>query len=156
MTGLPTKVMTVVYVRQAGRVLLGMKKQGFGAGRWNGFGGKVEQGETVEQAARREVVEEAGIEVGALRKVGECEFHSPVRPFVVQMHIFETPDFTGEPKESDEMRPQWFELKDMPVGDMWKSDLLWWPYYERGETFKARFVFDKDDNVLEHEIALID
>lgn len=34
-------------------VLLGMKKRGFGAGKWNGFGGKVQPGETIEEAARR-------------------------------------------------------------------------------------------------------
>lgn len=34
-------------------VLLGMKKRGFGAGKWNGFGGKVQPGETIEEAARQ-------------------------------------------------------------------------------------------------------
>ena len=48
-----SKLLTLVLVVQPGRVLLGMKKRGFGAGKWNGFGGKVEHGETIEQAARR-------------------------------------------------------------------------------------------------------
>ena len=38
-----------------------MKKRGFGAGRWNGFGGKVAPAETIEDAARRELLEEAGV-----------------------------------------------------------------------------------------------
>ena len=42
-------------------VLLGLKKRGFGSGRWNGFGGKVEEGETIEQATLRELDEEVGI-----------------------------------------------------------------------------------------------
>lgn len=42
-------------VNQGGRVLLGEKKRGFGEGYFNGFGGKVEAGETVQQAAIREV-----------------------------------------------------------------------------------------------------
>lgn len=50
---LTTKVFTLVLVVQPQRILLGMKKRGFGAGRWNGFGGKLQAGETVEQAARR-------------------------------------------------------------------------------------------------------
>lgn len=45
-------------------VLLGLKKRGFGTGKWNGFGGKVEPGETIRQAAIREMKEEAGIESG--------------------------------------------------------------------------------------------
>ena len=156
MTDLPTTVMTVVLVRQGTRILLGMKKLGLGVGRWNGFGGKVEQGETIEEAARREAKEEASIEVGTLKPVGVCEFHSPVRPFVIQLHIFETKEFTGAPTESDEMRPQWFGLNALPTDAMWKSDLLWWPLYVEGKKFKGRFVFDTEDNVLEHELTLIE
>ena len=40
-----------------------MKKRGFGVGKWNGFGGKVEAGETVVEAAAREVTEECGYSV---------------------------------------------------------------------------------------------
>ena len=47
------KLLTLVLIREPSRVLLGMKKRGFGEGRWNGFGGKVEQGETITQAAYR-------------------------------------------------------------------------------------------------------
>lgn len=47
------KLLTLVLVVRPGRVLLGMKKRGFGAGKWNGFGGKVQQGETIEEGARR-------------------------------------------------------------------------------------------------------
>ncbi len=51
--GVPNKLLTLVFARQPGKILLGMKKRGFGEGRWNGFGGKVEKGETIEQGARR-------------------------------------------------------------------------------------------------------
>ena len=57
------KVLTLVFLRDATRVLLGMKKRGFGVGKWNGFGGKVEPGETVVEAAAREVTEECGYSV---------------------------------------------------------------------------------------------
>ena len=43
------------------RVLMGMKKRGFGAGKYNGFGGKVEAGETIEEAVIRELWEESGV-----------------------------------------------------------------------------------------------
>lgn len=48
-----TRLFTLVLVVQPPRVLLGMKKRGFGAGLWNGFGGKVQPGESIEEAARR-------------------------------------------------------------------------------------------------------
>ena len=47
------KLLTLVLVCNADKVLLGMKKRGFGEGRWNGFGGKVETGETIPEAAVR-------------------------------------------------------------------------------------------------------
>ena len=49
----PNKLLTLLFVVESDRVLLGMKKRGFGAGRWNGFGGKVDKGETIEEAAKR-------------------------------------------------------------------------------------------------------
>ncbi len=56
------KLLTLCIVHQHPRVLLGMKKRGFGIGHWNGFGGKVEEGESIEEAAKREVKEEAAEE----------------------------------------------------------------------------------------------
>ena len=50
-------------------VLLGMKKRGFGVGKWNGFGGKVENGETVFDGAMRELQEECSIPGIAMLKM---------------------------------------------------------------------------------------
>jgi len=47
------KVLSLVFVREATRILLGYKKRGFGQGWWNGFGGKVEKGETIQEGALR-------------------------------------------------------------------------------------------------------
>lgn len=47
------KVFSLVFVRNASDILLGWKKRGFGQGKWNGFGGKVEPGETIIQGAVR-------------------------------------------------------------------------------------------------------
>ena len=60
------KLLTLVLLRDklSGDVLLGMKKRGFGVGKWNGFGGKVQEGETIRECARRETQEECGLEVG--------------------------------------------------------------------------------------------
>ena len=41
------KVLTLVYIRDDEKVLLGMKKRGFGQGKWNGFGGKVQKKESI-------------------------------------------------------------------------------------------------------------
>ena len=41
MTDRKCKLLTLVFLRNGSKVLLGMKKRGFGVGKWNGFGGKV-------------------------------------------------------------------------------------------------------------------
>jgi 8-oxo-dGTP diphosphatase/2-hydroxy-dATP diphosphatase len=47
------KIFTLVLVSKKCGILLGLKKRGFGEGKWNGFGGKIESGESVIQAAIR-------------------------------------------------------------------------------------------------------
>ena len=54
-------------VRKGGRVLLVQRGKEPGRGRWSIPGGAVEAGETLREAARREVAEECGIDV----QVGE-------------------------------------------------------------------------------------
>ena len=68
------KIFTLCIIHQHPKVLLGMKKRGFGAGRWNGFGGKVKDGESIKEAAKREVVEEVGLKVKELEKMGIINF----------------------------------------------------------------------------------
>ena len=46
------KTFTLLFLQIKSKILLGMKKRGFGMGKYNGFGGKVEE-ELVEEAAKR-------------------------------------------------------------------------------------------------------
>lgn len=49
----PSKLFTLIIVIHGDEILLGWKKRGFGVGKWNGFGGKVEPGELIINAAKR-------------------------------------------------------------------------------------------------------
>jgi 8-oxo-dGTP diphosphatase len=72
-------------------LLFAMKKRGFGAGRWNGVGGKLSEGETIVQAVVRETKEEIGVDVqeSHLKKVAELAFTFPHRPDFNQLvHVF--------------------------------------------------------------------
>ncbi|XP_049417355.1 oxidized purine nucleoside triphosphate hydrolase isoform X2 [Epinephelus fuscoguttatus] len=98
---LTPKLLTLVLVVQPGRVLLGMKKRGFGVGKWNGFGGKVQPGETIESAARRELEEESGLTVDALEKIGNIKFEFVGETQLLDVHVFRADDYNGEPTESE-------------------------------------------------------
>jgi 8-oxo-dGTP pyrophosphatase MutT (NUDIX family) len=73
------KRLTLLLLRSNGRILLGRKKRGFGAGKANGFGGKVEVGETIKEAAVREMHEESGVTID-LADACEASMHACVHP----------------------------------------------------------------------------
>lgn len=59
----------VIICRQ-GKVLVGRRKGSHGGGAWAVPGGSLEFGETVEECARREVLEETGLRLG---DISQCE-----------------------------------------------------------------------------------
>ncbi len=152
------KQLTLCIPIKDNKVLLGMKKRGFGAGRWNGFGGKVEEGETIEQGARREIAEEVKIEDGTLEKMGMLDFLFQNDEKILEVHIFKLTDFTGEPFETEEMKPEWFLFNEIPFSQMWPSDEYWFPLFLQNKLFKGSFLFDKPSDaeysskILEQEL----
>ncbi len=147
------KLLNLVLIQQDGKVLLGMKKRGFGAGRWNGFGGKVAEGETIEQSARRELLEECGVEVSELDKRGILEFSwQGKEDTILEVHIFRGTVFSGEPTETEEMKPQWYAVDAIPFAEMWPADSFWVPLFLAGKKFKGKILFGEQDAVLEHQL----
>ncbi|XP_041736534.2 7,8-dihydro-8-oxoguanine triphosphatase isoform X2 [Coregonus clupeaformis] len=150
------KLLTLVLVVQPGRVLLGMKKRGFGAGKWNGFGGKVQSGETIEEAARRELQEESGLTVDALDKIGNIKFEFIGETELLDVHVFRADNYNGEPTESDEMRPQWFDSDKIPFSQMWVDDVLWFPLMLQKKKFLGYFKFLGHDLIIDHKLEEVD
>ena len=151
------KLLTLCLAVQNGKVLLGMKKRGFGVGRWNGFGGKIEAGETIEDAARREMNEECGVNVLAMEKVGIHEFEFDAkRGEILEVHVFRVDTFSGVPVETEEMKPKWFAFADIPYGIMWPDDQYWLPLFLEGKKFRTKFLFGADDIVLEKEASEVE
>lgn len=150
------KLLTLCIIYQHPRILLGMKKRGFGTGRWNGFGGKVMESETIEEAAKRELKEEIGIEAKRLNKVGIIDFEFKGNPEILQVHIFKAGSFLGEPNESEEMKPQWFHINEIPFKEMWPDDIYWMPLFLSGKKFKGKFLFGEADIILEQELVEIE
>ncbi len=132
-------------------VLLGYKKAGFAQGKLNGFGGKVEVGETIEHATVRELEEEAGIRVAEhdLSEMAHLTFFFPARPEWDQVvHVFLARRWQGEPAESNEMRPRWCKTTEIPFADMWQDDPHWLPRVLAGQRVKASFTFEADNETV--------
>ena len=150
------KIMTLCCIYNDKRILLGMKKRGFGEGRWNGFGGKVHKGETIEEAAKRELIEEACIKVDKIDKRGVLLFEFEGNPEKLEMHIFSSNTFEGEPTETEEMKPQWFLRNKIPYDSMWPDDPYWIPSMLEGKNFTGSFSFDSEGStVLKYEFKKI-
>ena len=137
------KILTLCIPIKDNNVLLGMKKRGFGSGKWNGFGGKVEQGETIEEAALRELDEEVGIEDGQLIKMGVLEFSFENDDTILQVHIFKLLHFLDKPIETEEMKPEWFSFDNVPFSQMWTDDKYWFPLLLSDKSFEGSFLFDR-------------
>ncbi|XP_074062936.1 oxidized purine nucleoside triphosphate hydrolase [Macrotis lagotis] len=147
-----SRIYTLVLVMKPQHILLGMKKRGFGAGRWNGFGGKVENGETIEEGAKRELLEESGLIVDTLQKIGKITFEFVGNTELMDVYIFYADSFHGTPKESDEMSPQWFQLEQVPFSDMWPDDRLWFPLMLQKKKFHGYFKFQGQDTILDYTL----
>ncbi len=146
---------TLCVVVNGNNILLGMKKKGFGAGRYNGFGGKVEPGESVEAAAVRELREESGLQAVSAKKHAVLTFKFPHKPEWDQVvHVFVTDNWTGSPAESDEMVPEWFQADNLPFGQMWSDDPHWLPHVISGKFVTATFVFSPDEKILEKVVKV--
>ncbi|KAK7020582.1 hypothetical protein VNI00_017711 [Paramarasmius palmivorus] len=144
------KFYTNAFIVRDNQILLGYKKRGFGMGKYNGFGGKVEPGETSLDAAVRELEEEAGIKAN-LQHAGVLFFLSEGEDKAFHIDIYRGEEYTGQPTESDEMRPEWFSTQDtppIPFDKMWETDCHWIPLLLQGKAFAGRADFAKTGDRL--------
>lgn len=110
-----------VAVVRGDRVLLVRRARPPSQGLYAFPGGKVEAGETLEQAARRELVEETGLVAGALRPLREIliEGASEGHPVDYRLTVFGATDAGGEPVAGDDAETAAFhtlaEMAEMPL-----------------------------------------
>jgi 8-oxo-dGTP diphosphatase/8-oxo-dGTP diphosphatase/2-hydroxy-dATP diphosphatase len=138
-------------------ICLAMKKRGFGVNRWNGVGGKLKSEESIIEAAKRETKEEIDVSLGDMNKVAELSFYFPHNPAWDQMaHVYFVDNWNGEPKESEEMRPKWFNINELPYKEMWPDDIYWIPKVLKGNLLKASFEFGQNDTVNKKEVNIVE
>src|SRR3989338_581816 len=142
---------TLCFLVKENKVLLAMKKRGFGAGKWNGVGGKVSDNEEIKDATVREANEEIGVSINPadLKSRGSIKFSFDGKPdWNQEVHIFITEKWEGEPAESEEMKPQWYDNDNLPFEDMWLDDPYWMPKVLAGKKVEGEFFFNNNGSEI--------
>src|SRR3989344_1080996 len=133
---------TVCFLLREEKVCLAQKRRTYGIGLWNGYGGRVKDGEFVEACAIRENSEEHSLQVfTAILGKSAVVRRDRGGEFQYELHFCLARTWEGEPQESEEMGPpRWFRfnrLGALPLLDMFSDDLVWLPRALSGEKFEA-------------------
>lgn len=105
----------------------------------------------------RETEEEISVTPVKYEKMGEMNFIEYYKgdPESLIFHLYIATEWTGDPKESDEMKPQWFDIDKIPYDKMFEDDKYWMPEVLKGKKINGFFEFDRDWNLLSYEIKEI-
>jgi len=148
------KHVTLLFLIKEDQILLAMKKRGFGSGRYNGVGGKIEPNETVEQAMIRECQEEIEVTPTNYWKVAEHDFLvEGENAWRMYAHVYFCDAWQGEPHETEEMAPHWFNRSNIPYDKMWQDDAHWLPQVLEGQKLFGYFTFDDKDRMLTSNVT---
>lgn len=98
------------------------KKDDPNEGKWLGVGGKLEEGETVDECAKREVFEETGIKEANLERIGLIHFRSDIYPdedmYLYKGHLDKKPDSF----ETNEGELGWIPMGKVMMLPLWEGD----------------------------------
>lgn len=106
----------LLVVKDGRKVLIGKRKSKHGQGEYGGIGGHLEYGETLEQAALRELAEECGMQVGELRPLCVCDLftYSP-RHYVDIGFVADWESGDPQVLEPDKIEGwEWRDMDDLP------------------------------------------
>ncbi len=105
-TSTPLDVAVGILMKPNGDVLLGQRPEGKPyAGYWEFPGGKVEAGESIEDALKREFVEELGVTVNSAEPWCGVEHVYPHAH--VRLHFYISRDWAGEPQSLEGQALAW-------------------------------------------------
>lgn len=147
------RIETLTIICRKPDILLAKKKVRFGKGKYNGFGGGLKEGESLEKCAVRETLDESGSTILNPEKMGEILFQFENGEQDHLVHIYKAVKFYGVPRESDEMdKPEWFNEKKIPYGKMLPSDKYWFPFFLGGKKFKGNMLFGLDSKIKNYKL----
>lgn len=150
---------TLCYVRENGRTLMlyrNKKENDLHVGKWNGLGGKFENGETPEDCARREIYEESGLTATDLILKGVLTFpcFDGTNDWVV--FVFVIPRFEGtQTDQSPEGDLHWIDDDQLLELPLWEGDRIFLNWLKKPGFFSGKFVY-KDGILKDHQVSFYD
>ena len=146
---------TLSYIEKNGSYLMlhrVKKKNDVNHDKWIGVGGKLEEGESPFDCARREILEECGIAVKDLRYRGIVTFVSDEYG-TEYMHLFTATDYEGEIRsDCDEGNLEWVKKDTVSSLPIWEGDKIFFRLLDTEDRFFSLKLVYKGETLVDHTV----
>ncbi|HGC7537441.1 TPA: NUDIX domain-containing protein [Streptococcus agalactiae] len=154
-----TKLATICYIDNGKELLLlhrNKKENDVHEGKWISVGGKLEAGETPDECAKREILEETHLTVKKMDFKGVITFPEFTPGHDWYTYVFKVTDYEGELISDDESREgtlEWVPYDQVLSKPTWQGDyeIFKW-ILENVPFFSAKFVYDEHQNLIEKTV----
>lgn len=148
------KLGVLCYIRKGGETLMlhrNKKENDVHEGKWNGLGGKIEPGESPDEAVRREVMEESGLILINYRLRGVITFPQFKDSFDWYVYLYESNEFRGNIIDSPEGELHWIENEKITSLNLWEGDHLFFEWLNQSRFFSAKIEY-QGEHLKDHEV----
>jgi 8-oxo-dGTP diphosphatase len=149
------KLATLCYLKRDGQTLMLhriKKDRDIHAGKWNGLGGKFEEGETPEACVIREIAEESGYHIDNPQLRGVLTFPAFKDDEDWYVFVFTATVFDGEMIDSAEGELAWIDDDKLLDLNLWEGDPIFLRWLEEGRFFSGMFRY-VDKQLVEHSVV---
>lgn len=123
------------------------KENDYHHGKWNGLGGKFEIGESPEECAVREIMEESGLRVKDIVMKGFITFPLFDGKEDWYVFLFITNNFEGKLIDSNEGNLAWVPNSQLTEINLWDGDKIFIPWLFGEKFFSAKFNYKNGEFV---------
>lgn len=137
---------TLCYVQKENQTLMlhRIKKENdYHEGKWNGLGGKFEDGETPEECAIREIKEESGLDVLNPQLKGFISFPKFDGDNDWNVFVFIVNQFEGNLIDSPEGKLEWINNDELFNLNLWEGDKIFMKWLFEEFFFSAKFEYEE-------------